>query len=277
MNKRINQIVIFFIAVGMFMVIGILCYKLHKHEVTQDQQISNLLFQIDLLRKDYDDERSIWIENSNSGRGRLNVLVLGNSITRHGLCDYWWNEIGMAATTEENDYYHKVVAELENIYDDVNAYAYNFSQWEISDHDRGQTIQLIDDLLNPNVNLIIIQLGENISNTESLETDLEYLIAQIQGICSNAQIIMVGNFWQDDTVENIKERIAKKYSLKYIDLKDIWGKEEFQSAIGTVVYDEEGNSHIVQHAGVARHPGDEGMKYIATKILEKVKKYDSAE
>lgn len=37
---------------------------------------------------------------------RFNCLVIGNSITKHGKCDYWWGEYGMAASKLSNDYFH---------------------------------------------------------------------------------------------------------------------------------------------------------------------------
>lgn len=35
-------------------------------------------------------------------------LAIGNSITQHGICDYWWNKHGMAASREDRDYVHLV-------------------------------------------------------------------------------------------------------------------------------------------------------------------------
>ena len=35
-------------------------------------------------------------------------LAIGNSITRHPECVYWWSEAGMAASTPEQDYFHLV-------------------------------------------------------------------------------------------------------------------------------------------------------------------------
>ena len=43
------------------------------------------------------------------------------------------------------------------------------------------------------------------------------------------------------------------------------------SILDTTVYDSDGGPHTVEHAGVADHPGNAGMKWIAEKIIEVVK------
>ena len=197
------------------------------------------------------------------------MLVLGNSITKHGHNEYWWNEIGMAASEAPKDYYHRLVAALTERYGDVNAYALNYSQWEINGHDRGQTFSIIDPLLCEQLDYIILQLGENVTDSSTLRTDLETLVIHIRDKCPDASIVMVGNFWENkETVEKIKKDVAKDYGINYVSLDNLWGKAEFQAGMGTIVFDEEGKSHVIDHSGVAVHPGNLGMKAIAEKIVD---------
>ncbi len=41
--------------------------------------------------------------------------------------------------------------------------------------------------------------------------------------------------------------------------------------VGDTVYDDDGKAHVVEHDGVAKHPGDSGMQEIADRIIEKLK------
>ena len=42
--------------------------------------------------------------------------------------------------------------------------------------------------------------------------------------------------------------------------------------MGTVVFDKDGEDHIIEHDGVAKHPGDKGMESIAGRIVEMIEK-----
>lgn len=173
----------------------------------------------------------------------------------------------MAASSEERDYFHQVAAELEKQYANVNCFSYNFSLWETSFSDRSRLLSLLEELVNPYLDLVVIQVGENISNTDTLKTDFENLIAYIKNTSPEAKILIIGNFWKNEEVDAIKEEIALENGAHYISLREIQGKEEFQSSVGNTVYDREGNSHRIEEKGVARHPGDAGMDYIAQQII----------
>lgn len=56
-----------------------------------------------------------------------------------------------------------------------------------------------------------------------------------------------------------------------MDLSEIKDKKEYMAGLGASVYGDDGAWHKIEHDGVARHPGDNGMDYIAKKIIELVR------
>lgn len=198
-------------------------------------------------------------------------LAIGNSITWHRICDYWWNENGMAATKKENDYYHLVLKGLDERYEKINSEVINFIQWETLSYDRSETLSLIDNYLSNKIDLITIQLGENVTDTSTFESDLLYFVQYVKEKAPETQIIIIGNTWKNDIIENAKMNVAKLEKVDYIDLKEIQDNEEYRNKLGDIVYDKDGNSHAINYDAVAAHPNDKAMSYIAEKLLEKIK------
>ena len=223
-------------------------------------------------------ERRVAVLERNSGASKknaiwgddsFNYLAIGNSLTKHGVCKYWWNPVGMAASDADHDYFHLVRRGLEKRFGKVRAHAVNFSVWEITAHDRDQTLAKLDGLLDERLSLVTIQLGENVKDFNTLPEDYVSLIEYVKKKTGGrAQIIVVGDFWRN---ESVRAEAAAKTGADYASLEEALDDPKYRSRIGAVVFDPRGNEHIVRHAGVAKHPGDEGMVFIAAKILEKVR------
>lgn len=210
--------------------------------------------------------KSVWRADT------FNYLAIGNSLTRHGVCSYWWNPVGMAASDADHDYFHLVQRGLEKRFGKVTARAVNFSVWEITAHDRDQTLAKLDNLLDERISLVTIQLGENVKDFSTLPEDYVSLIEYVRRKTGGkAQIIVVGDFWRD---ESVRAGAAAKTGADYASLKEALNDPKYRSRIGAVVFDPAGNEHVVRHSGVAKHPGDEGMAFIADRILEKVRPRD---
>lgn len=196
-------------------------------------------------------------------------FAIGNSITKHQTCDYWWNEIGMAASSMEKDYVHVVAAGLEQTYANVEVDAYNFSAWEITPSaDREGTYSALDPMLSADMDLITIQLSENANTTlTGFENDFVRLIRHVQEKCPDARIIVVDDFYFADRGA-MKKSAADRCGLSFASLESIRNNSEYLCGLGTVVYGADGTEHVVEHAGVANHPGDKGMAAIAERILD---------
>jgi len=259
--------VLIVLAVGILIMLaaGRRCGELKRRVAALEEEVSVLRRQLALMRPDSGTAEAIW------PRDGFNYLAIGNSLTVHEICKYWWNPVGMAASDAEHDYFHLVQSGLRCRFGTVTARAVGFSEWERTEHDRDQTLAKLDGLLCERLSLVTIQLGENVLDFSTLAEDYVSLIEHVlRKTGGRAQVIVIGDFWKDGT---IRAEAAKKCGVDYVSLDEALKEPaKYRSRIGAVVFDAAGNRHIVEHSGVAKHPGDEGMAFIAAKVLEKVRK-----
>ncbi|HPF82619.1 MAG TPA: SGNH/GDSL hydrolase family protein [Bacilli bacterium] len=252
--------------------------SLKKTVKDQTNQINDISEKIGLdeisiaeLNPSIDDEAKEYLKKCDDDH--YNVMYIGNSITRHDYNNNWWsNDRGMAASTLEKDYVSLVTSAIgEKQKLPVNKYSYNYATWEVQSHDRAEMLPLIKSYLNFKLDLVVIQLGENVSNIDTFESDLEELIEYVKKYAPNAQVVAVGDFWVKEARENIKKKVTTKLNIPYADLSPIWNKKEYEAGLGTTIIGKDGTSHKIDHSGVAIHPGDKGMEYIANKVIELIK------
>jgi len=198
-------------------------------------------------------------------------LAIGNSITRHGKCSYWWDDRrGMASSALDKDYVHLVAAHLQKSHSRVAVQSFNFSAWEVLAHDRVETFTLLQPYLDAAPKLITLQLGENVSSIGTLQNDYAELLKHLQKAVPQSKIVAVGEFFPSAEKNEAKRLAAEACGIPFVDLSDIAGKTEYCSAIGTKVLDDQGGEHAVDHGGVAKHPGDAGMALIADRIIQQL-------
>lgn len=239
-----------------------------KHEKAQNEEINALQGQIAILNEKLagDSEAMKFTASVDDG---FDYLAIGNSITLHPITDFWWGEWGMAASTPELDYYHLVTEDLENQYGSVNSARYNYYVWEIQAHDRTETYDFLDNWIVDGIDLITVQLSENASDLSTFHADFESLLRHIQEKCPSAEIVVIDDFWSDEK-SRMKKSVCENMNISFADLSDIRGKSEYQAGMETKVHGTDGEEHIIEHSGVAAHPGDEGMRYIAEKVIEEI-------
>ena len=229
----------------------------------QAQQISELTGKTEYLEEKLSQTTDYYNYDTAYSEDAFNYFAIGNSLT---LITSWGR--GICSTRPDNDYFHLVSSELENRHGTVVSYAYNFSPWERA-ADRASTLDLIDGYLSEMLDLVTIQLGENVSYTTTYETDLVNLIEYVRQKCPNAQIIVVGDWW--DIEKNEMRRIAaSKTNSDFADLAEIIWDKSYQSETGQVCYLQDGSAIEVPE-GASTHPGDLGMRYIADRVIEKLK------
>lgn len=245
-------------------------YKVYNHEQRQSQdiaslrgQVSKLGAQIELLDKQ-DKVKLSFADDS------FNYLCIGNSISKHPITNFWWNDNGMAASTLDKDYYHRVVDYLKQNHEKVNSKVVNLSVWEVQSHDRAETLDFFKPYLSDKLDLVTIQLGENASNIDTFRQDYIELINYVKKSCTKAKILIVGDFWEYRDRDEQKKVAALACNVDYVSLEGIKDNKDYFAGMGTVVFDKEGKEHIIEHDGVARHPGDKGMEAIAGRIVEQL-------
>lgn len=271
-NRKLNKSIIF-ICISFIVVISFLCgiflgLTLIRHEQNQNARIVSLEEKISKYERDFYTSETKNVEWLDDG---YNYLAIGNSITLHGTASYWWNDVGMAASNKEHDYFHIVSTFLEENNSSVMSVPYNFTIWETQSHDRDETLTFLDLYLDPKLNLVTIQLGENVSDLTTYEEDYVSLINYIKRKAPDARILVIEDFWTLKNRNDLKINAIIDTGVEYVSLEGITDNKEYYCGLGTVVYDNEGNEHIVEHSGVAIHPGDNGMQAIADKIIDVLK------
>lgn len=213
--------------------------------------------------------------HNNSSDDGINALVIGNSLTLHpNNNQFWWGEWGMSATTAEKDYVHVLTNKISKK-TNINTSIANFGDWELAKGDKSVTYPLIDHYLKPDLDMVVIQLGENSGYSSSFASDFTKLMQHIYSEAPNAQIYLLSNYNDAKKADQAKKNIVKKYSrCHYINLEAIHRTKAYCSHMNDLVYGEDGMQHKVNNAAVASHPNDQGMKMIADAIYESYLMYN---
>ena len=205
--------------------------------------------------------------NEEPKKDTFSYLAIGNSITIHAICDYWWTRSGMAASNPTKDYVNLVAKALKKRHKKVSVQAFNFFQWELLKHDRAELLPMLDKHLNRNLDVVSIQLGENVSDNSTFRQDLAEMVRYIKNKAPKAKIVIVSDFWSKIRTP-LKKAAAKECGALFVDLQPIMGKKEYMCNLNTLIEDDKKQKHPVTHPGVGRHPGDKGMEYIANSIIK---------
>ena len=206
-----------------------------------------------------------------SGDDKLDILVLGNSLTYHGIQYDWWGEWGMAATAAEQDFVH-VVKNAFSPYVETSCRAYNFWQWEVEETDRSVWLSELNSVVRPTDDMIVIQLGDNVqySSGWKWEADMNTMINYCRMLAPNARFLILGNFWYRESIEQAKRNVALAQQVNMIPISDLVNDPVYTCGLGTYVTGADGNVHEVTVSGVGVHPGDWGMALVGKRIVRAI-------
>lgn len=187
----------------------------------------------------------------------IKLLFLGNSITRHGKAENlgWCGDWGMAASSKENDYVHKLISKFCQKGIKVSVCIANLSDWE-----RTRNMDLLFtkylSALRFNADYVIVRLGENACPDKYL-SEFELCYGELTDLFSRngAKIVLTDLFWEYEPFDNFVAELAKARGYAFAEIHDL-GNDDEMKAIGKF-----------SHNGVAVHPGDKGMAEIAERIF----------
>ena len=193
------------------------------------------------------------------------ITIFGNSIEIHGYADYWWsNDRGMASSTKDKDYPHRIQNMLTNEYSTPTSISvYNIAEWETRDN--SWSMNKLDEYLD-DTNLVIIRVGENATYDNTYESRVKELITYIKSK-TDAPIIWGGLFWANANKDNAAKAAVQSFGdIPFVTFSDLY-QPQYKSYIGAKVLGNDGVWHTVNHSGVANHPGDDGFRVIAERFM----------
>lgn len=215
------------------------------------------------------DEHLVTVSDVNDTE--ISIVVVGNSILAHGKSESigWYGEgWGMAASAADKDYFTILSNKVaDSGFTNVKWSKIGFATFERlidtrMDYDYQREI---DQFLAPTVqrvipDVVIFQIGENVSSSHTKDSYAHALVKMAEyceKINPEVDIIFCKPFWGGNSKVPGVEIAAKKTGHTYADLSQFNNEENM--AIG-----------LFEHTGVARHPGDAGMKNIADEIYSQL-------
>ena len=191
------------------------------------------------------------------------LLIVGNSITRHGPAPSlgWEHDWGMAASALDKDYVHLLQSKLVADGKDVLTLVRHASNWERT--------HMNEDALNDFAteheyapDLILLRFGENVPK----DCDFDLFALKLREFIDyinvkNSLVIVTTTVWNNHRKDDLLRALAEERGYPCVELGEI-GKHDDMMAIG-----------LFEHHGVSIHPGDKGMQYIADTVYEELKKH----
>ncbi len=203
------------------------------------------------------------------------VLFIGNSLLL-GM----FNTYGMCATSPKKDYAYLVQQKIMEYNKDCVFYKLagwgfenalsmeKYEEW-FSRTPNVCTQKPIRDSLTEDLDLILIQLGDNVNTDQRkliFRQTIDIFMENLKRMCPKARIIWIyGWYNKQNTVDKIVE-VCKQWGLERIDISEI-RKKETESYQGQISWCPEKGKIVVEEAWIT-HPGDKGMEQIAKKIIE---------
>jgi len=195
------------------------------------------------------------------------ILFLGNSITLHGPSTKvsWTGNWGMAASAAEKDYVHLVTQALTDkagkapavMVENIATFERQFGTYDAATALRKH--------LDFKPDVLILAIGENVPALTTDEAKAQFrtaLTALLNAFKAGSQprLYVRSCFWPDAAKDGILKDVCAEVGGTYVD-------------IGALSKDQKNyarSERSFAHAGVANHPGDQGMQAIADALVKAI-------
>lgn len=208
-------------------------------------------------------EESAYVSFENPQGWGLRVLFVGNSITRHGIAHDigWHNDWGMAASSKDKDYVHKLIARINTVMEDTAYCICQVAAWERGYKEGTEKFhQAYKSAHDFGADVVILRFIENCPfdgwDANVFKAELEKLLGYLNS-SGKAKVVITTGFWYHCGDDAIRE-FAGEHGIALVELGDLGELDEMKAV------------SLFEHAGVANHPGDLGMEKIAERIFERL-------
>lgn len=197
------------------------------------------------------------------------VLFLGNSITLHGPTPKigWTGNWGMAASALEKDYVHVLTAQIAKAAGGLpEVKAKNIANFE-RNLDAYNLAEGLKVELEFKADLIIVAIGENSAALTTDEAKLRFktsfdkLLAELKKH-GNPTLIVRSQFWADSAKDERMKQACLDVGGTFVDISKLGFDEDNYAR----------SEQKFEHAGVAGHPGDEGMQALSDELWKAFQK-----
>lgn len=221
------------------------------------------------------DKKALFNQIDNKESSSLQIvptkaLFIGNSLL------FGFGTHGMASSNTDTDYYYLVnqaITAKNKNYSAQKVQGFRFEEAVTDTAVSDWFTNTLDPFLAEDLDLVIIQLGDNINTVEKQayfsERSGELLLDHIQERCPSALVVWVGTWYNYNANKDTIITICEKKGCSFISINDL-NIPENQSAIGNKYIDAKGKKAEITVSGVASHPSDAGMKAIADRIIEQL-------
>lgn len=217
----------------------------------------------------------VYKERKTPRTGPIKILVLGNSITRHEPAEHlgWKGNWGMAATSEDKDYFHILSRYVKELYPDArleiaSGHPFEKNFYNLSNVSQADYKSLVD----LDADVIISSIGANINNSAN-ENDTAFISGQTFNPLHYINIIDYFNVYGDMQVIPVATTLTKPENISVI--KQAADSKGWDFVSCTDLNDEKYTAVPYKDAavfgenvsaGVLNHPGDLGMQEMADRI-----------